>query len=461
MPKRGIFKQIVCMLMTLFILLQIDPANAAASEYWPEGPETQAPSIIVTELSTGTVLYDKNSQEVHFPASITKIMTALLVIEHTDLNEMVTFSDASIDETKGSSIARDYGEQMTVEQCLYGLMLASANECAYALAEHVAGTMPKFVEMMNQKAEELGCKNTNFTNPHGLHDENHYTSAYDMALIARAAYKNETFRIITGTERYTIPPTNKHEEQTDLQNHNEMLYPFKSTKYVYENCKGGKTGHTDAANSTLVTFAEKDGMSLVCVVMNAQSPCQWTDSKNLFEYCFDNFQLLNISDHETKYDTSENAEGDSLNNSKAFVDIDEKACVVLPKMAEFSDASSEINYDNVSSDIVGTIAYTYAGHTVGSADIKKTGVQVENAVFQRKDPVASSEEAGTVSTIKIKPVMIAAGAGAVMVLLALILIVKKVADNFYIIRHNVEVRRNRKDQYRRGKKKRRRRRTRR
>lgn len=460
MPKRGILKQAVCMLTALFILLQMGRVNVDASEYWPEGPETQAPSIIVTEISTGTVLFEKNSQEMNFPASITKIMTALIVLENAELNEIVTFSDASIDETEGSSIARDYGEQMTVEQCLYGLMLASANECAYALAEHVAGTMPKFVEMMNKKAAELGCKNTHFVNPHGLHDENHYTSAYDMALIARAAYENESFRFITGTSRYTIPPTNKHEEQTDLQNHNEMLYPFKSTKYVYENCTGGKTGHTDAANSTLVTFAEKDGMSLVCVVMNAQSPSQWTDSKNLFEYCFDNFQLFNISDHETGYKASETAEGGSLSNSQAFVDIDEKAGVVLPKMAEFSDASSEITYDNVSNGTVGTITYSYAGHTVGSADIKKTGVQIENSVFQKtKEP--SAEKSERVSTIKIKPVMIAAGAGVVMLLLALVLIVKKVADNFYIIKHNFEVRRNKKDQYRRGKNRRRRRRTRR
>ena len=160
-----------------------------AAEYWPEGPEVVSPNVIVMEASTGTVLYDCDSLEAHF-------------------------SDAAIDNTEGSGIARDYGEQMTMEQCLYAVMLASANECAYAVAEHVGGTIENFVAMMNEKAKELGCQNTHFANPHGLHDENHYTCCYDMALIARAAYQNETFRIIVGTARYTIPPTNKRADRS-------------------------------------------------------------------------------------------------------------------------------------------------------------------------------------------------------------------------------------------------------
>ena len=178
-------------------------------------------------------------------------------------------------------------------------------ECAYAVAEHVGGTIENFVNMMNTKAAELGCQNTHFNNPHGLHDDNHYTCAYDMALIAKAAWQNETFRIITGTPRYTIPPTNKHVEQTDLQNHNEMLYPFRTNKYVYDYCVGGKTGYTQMANSTLVTYAQKDGMTLICVVMDVKSPGQWNDTRALFDYCFDNFQLLNVADNETRLENGE------------------------------------------------------------------------------------------------------------------------------------------------------------
>lgn len=160
--------------------------------------------------------------EAHYPASITKIMTTLLALENGNLSDMVTFSDDAINNTEGSGIARDYGEQMTLEQCLYGVMLESANECAYAVAEHVGGTVENFVDMMNAKAKELGCTNTHFANPHGLQDENHYTTAHDMALIAQAAYQNETFRIIIGTKMYTIPPTNKHAEETVLRNHHDM-----------------------------------------------------------------------------------------------------------------------------------------------------------------------------------------------------------------------------------------------
>lgn len=334
MRRANVWKKAACVALSLLYFLQIKPQVVQAADYWPEGPEVQSPSVILMEMSTGTVLYEKNSDERNYPASITKIMTTLLALENSDLNEVVTFSDDAINNTEGSGIYRDYGEQMTMEQCLYAVMLNSANECAYAVAEHVGGTVEHFVDMMNEKAAELGCTNTHFANPHGLFDENHYTTAHDMALIAKAAYQNETFRIITGTARYTIPPTNKHDEPTDLQNHNEMLYPFKTLKYRYEYCTGGKTGYTDIARSTLVTYAEKDGMSLVCVVMHTESPNQWTDSRNLFDYAFDNFQLFNIADNETRYMDSEAVEVGALNNNKAFVDIDANANIVLPKTTD-------------------------------------------------------------------------------------------------------------------------------
>lgn len=460
MRKKGNWKRIVCLALSLLCFLQTDPTEVLATEYWPEGPEVESPSVILMEMSTGTVLYEKDSMSQNYPASITKIMTTLIALENSDLNEIVTFSDDAINNTEGSGIFRDYGEQMTMEQCLYAVMLNSANECAYAVAEHVGGTVENFVDMMNAKAKELGCTNTHFANPHGLFDENHYTSCYDMALIARAAYQNETFRIITGTARYTIPPTNKHDEQTDLQNHNEMLYPFKTMKYRYDYCTGGKTGYTDVARSTLVTYAEKDGMSLVCVVMHTESPSQWTDSRNLFDFAFDNFQVYNIADNETKYDTSEAIEVGALNNNKAFVDIDEDANIVLPKTTEFTDATSEITYDQISDDVVGTIRYTYAGREVGKADIVRTGIQIEGFAFDNQKE-EDTEEEEAVSTVRIRPMTIVWIVVAFFVLVLLIVIVKYFADNYYIIRHNMEVRRNRREQYRKVKNKRNRRRRRR
>lgn len=442
------------MLLSTVCFLTAFPTQIKAAEYWPEGPTVDSPCVILMEMSTGTVLYEKNSTEQNYPASITKIMTTLLALENSDLNEIVTFSTDAIDNTEGSGIARDYGEQMTMEQCLYAVMLSSANECAYAVAEHVGGTMENFVDMMNAKAQELGCKNTHFVNPHGLFDEDHYTSCYDMALIAKAAYENETFRIITGTARYTIPPTNKHEEETPLLNHNEMLYPWQHLKYRYEYCTGGKTGYTNVARTTLVTFAEKDGMKLVCVVMRTESPSQWTDSTNLFNYAFDNFQLYNIADNETAYDTSEAIEVGALNHNKAFVELDDEACVVLPKTTEFADASSQITYDTNDKDIVGTLTYTYAGKVVGSADIVRTGVEVQGFIFDNEDD--TSEE----TTVRINPITIVMVILGIIVLALLIFFAKQFIDNYYIIRHNIEVRRYRREQYHHGRirKKRRRRR---
>lgn len=446
------------MVVSLFCFLQIHPVRVDAAEYWPEGPAVESPSVILMEMSTGTILYEKDSMSQNYPASITKILTTLIALENSKLDEVVTFSDDSINKTEGSGIFRDYGEQMTMEQCLYAVMLNSANECAYAVAEHVGGTVENFVDMMNAKAAELGCTNTHFSNPHGLFEEDHYTCAYDMALIAKAAYENETFRIITGTARYTIPPTNKHDEPTELQNHNEMLYPLKTLKYRYEYCTGGKTGYTDVARSTLVTYAEKDGMSLVCVIMHTESPSQWTDSRNLFDYAFDNFQVFNIADNETKYDTSEAIEVGALNNNKAFVDIDKDAKIVLPKTTEFSDATSEIIYDQISDSVVGTIRYTYAGHEVGKADIVKTGIEVQGYVFDNQNDVEIEEEEESVSTVQIRPITIIWIVLAVIILAVLIFVLKHFIDNYYIIRHNMEVRRNRREQFQKVRSKKRRRR---
>lgn len=292
-----------------------------------------------------------------------------------------------------------------------------------------------------------------FVNPHGLFDENHYTCAYDMALIARAAYENETFRIITGTARYTIPPTNKHKEETPLQNHNEMLYPWQKFQYRYENCTGGKTGYTEVARSTLVTYAEKDGMTLVCVVMHTETPNQWLDSRSLFDYGFDNFQLLNIADNETKYKTAETVESGALSSHKAFVDIDETANIVLPKTAEFSDADSAITYDDISQEVVGTILYTYAGHEVGRADIVKTGVVIEGYVFDNEKKEAegaapeTDSDAAPTSPVQIRPQLILLLGIALTVLALLLFFAKKFVDNYYIIRHNMEVRRYRREQF--------------
>lgn len=180
-------------------------------EDWPNGPKVYAESAIVMEGNTGTILYAKGIDTQHYPASITKVMTVLLALEHLEMDEEVTFSHNAVYsiDYDSSHIARDEGEILTVEECLYAIMLESANECSNAIAEHIAGTTEAFAEMMNARAAELGCTNTHFVNAHGLPNENHYTSARDMALITREAIKYEKFRQICSTPRYTLRATNK------------------------------------------------------------------------------------------------------------------------------------------------------------------------------------------------------------------------------------------------------------
>ena len=458
MMLKNRWKKATCLILTIISAVCLGKVDVKAADYWPDAPETLSPSVILMEESTGTILYEKNMDEAHYPASITKIMTTLLALENGNLSDMVTFSDDAINNTEGSGIARDYGEQMTLEQCLYGVMLESANECAYAVAEHVGGTVENFVDMMNAKAKELGCTNTHFANPHGLQDENHYTTAHDMALIAQAAYQNETFRIIIGTKMYTIPPTNKHAEETVLRNHHDMLctYHNANRKYLYPYCVGGKTGYTATANSTLVTYAEKDGMTLICVVMDTQSPNQFIDTVNLFDYAFDNFQVLNVAENDTNYSAETTVDNGNLNNIEPFVELDKDAVIVLPKTAEFSDTSSSVEYNDSDPEIAGSITYTYAGRNVGKADIKTTGVVVEGYAFDNESTEEEEQEA--VSTVQVRPIVVVLLIVAVILLGVLLFFLKRFYDNYYIIKHNRAVRRDRKDQKRRIRKKRRRRR---
>ena len=416
------------LLLGAVCLFQINVVPAQAEEYWPEGPQVAGESAIVMEASTGTVLYEKNSQAQLYPASITKIMTALLAVENCDLDEQITFSADSVYKTEGSGIWRDVDEVMTMKECLYALMLESANECAYAIAEHVGGNYDTFVQMMNDKAKELGCENTHFNNPHGLPDENHWTCARDMALISRAALENETFRLVTSTKRYTIPPTNKHAEETYLSNHHKMLNNWKGdSTYLYDGCIGGKTGYTSAADSTLVTFAERNGMTLICVVMKEKSPDHYLDTTNLLNYCFENFQIWNVAENETKY-TSNVMENKIFANEESFLALDPDGYIVLPKAAAFTDAVSAVQEDTKSKDKVGAIQYTYANRNVGGADIKITGAKVSEFPFEKQE---SKEE--KVVTINTRYILI--GILVVILLAGLGFGIYHFADNFYLIRY--------------------------
>lgn len=461
MKKQGWKKALAAVLVTVFALLPV-PQSVRADQYWPEGPTTQSKSAIVMEVNTGTVLYEKNSHDKHYPASITKIMTVLLAIENCDMDEIVVFSADAVYKNEGdtSNIARDLNEELTVEQCLYAIMLESANECAYAVAEHIGqklgGDYQTFIDLMNERAGELGCTDTHFNNANGLPDEDHWVSAYDMALISAAAYKNEIFRTIAGTGSYTLPKTNKCDEEYPCHNHHKMIYPWKGdNSQLYEYCTGGKTGYTVAANNTLVTFAEKDGITLVCVVLEVDSPGHYTDTRKLFDYCFENFQALNIAENDSIVAASEEQNLGLLNNNESFLKLEENAYIIMPKAAEFSDAAFELVEEKTGEETVGRLKYTYAGRVVGDVAIVKTGAAVDEDYFEENAEAAAD---GSMRVILIKPVMIFIVLGIMIAIAVLIYFGKKIYDNFYIIRHRWEMRRIEKARFKVNKRKKRRRR---
>ena len=393
---RRVIPLILILLMLVTTILSSIIAMAADESYWPAGIDVSSSSAIVMEASTGTILYEKNMDDQHYPASITKILTGLVAIENSSLDEEVTFSADAVAESAGgtSSIARDIGEVMTMEQCLYGMLLESANECAYAIAEHVGGgDIDVFLQMMNDKAKELGCTNSNFCNPNGLPDENHYTSAHDMALIGQAAINNEQLAQIMSTKSYTIPPTNKHDEETPLNNHHAMLNYYKTNKYLYDGCLGGKTGYTVDANNTLVTFAQRDNMTLICVVMEVDAPYQYVDTTSLFDYCFDNFKIEDASSNQDIF-TETNKE--SIGALAENIDLTEASVsgnVVLPKTVDSSAATITVvpATDSENPSIVGNVIYTYGDRQVGSGDLIFTATSENSYPFHN----LSDEEGGS------------------------------------------------------------------
>ncbi len=258
---------------------------AMATDVILQTPEISAQAAVVYDVTHGKILYEKEADIRLYPASTTKLMTALLVLEKADLNSTVTFSKTAVTNLESGAVTLKLteGDRVSVKDCLYGLLLKSANEVANGLAEHVGGSISGFADMMNQRAKELGCTGTNFVNPSGLNDPNHYTTCRDMAKIAAAAFANETLCKIGGTLSYEFPATKNAPARTITPGH-KMLYP--SDSRYYGGIVGGKTGYTSLAGNTLVTCVEKNGVRIIAVVMKAKST-QYTDTKALLDYGFE------------------------------------------------------------------------------------------------------------------------------------------------------------------------------
>ena len=296
-------KKLFAFLITLSMVLMM-PAHVMAAvdlnakyevdtnkiQGWPQSADIASDTGILMDADTGTVLFDKGGDQQRYPASITKIMTLLVAVENSSMDEQVTFTETGVRNVAAdsSNINSKVGEVMTMQDCLHALMIISANDAAAQIAEHVGGTEQNFIDMMNQRAAEIGCTNTHFTNSSGLPDENHYSSAKDMALIFREGLKNKDFRSVIGDADYTIQPTNMTSDKRVMHTHHPMFAP--ESDIYYPGCIGGKTGFTNLAAHTLVTAVEQNGTTYIAVVMHGVelSTC-CLDSKALFDYGFGNF----------------------------------------------------------------------------------------------------------------------------------------------------------------------------
>ena len=324
-------------------------------ENWPEGPATYGEAGIVMEAKSGAILYAKNIDGKAYPASITKILTALVALENGNLDDKITITQNSVDcVAEGDAyIGMIAGEEISLNDALHALLMASANEVAYAIAENVGGLgYDGFIAKMNERAKELGAVNSDFENPNGLNAQNHYTTARDMALITQELLENhEEFKTIAQTQQYTIGATNLVNQARTFQQSDLMFY--EGNDYYYPKTIAGKTGYTDEALNTLVSCAADDNLELISVVLKTHGKNVYPDSINLLEYGFNNFAKYTIADYEDSAD---------------FKEIDPNAYVVLPENVNFQSLDYEITQDDTNSS-TGTVTYTYQGNPVGKAAV--------------------------------------------------------------------------------------------
>ena len=270
-------------LLALVVLLF--STAAAGSAEAANAPEIASEGAVLYNATSGKFLYEKNANHQYYPASITKFMTALLVLENASQDDTVVFSSAATENLESGAVNLELtkGDRVKVRDCLYGLMLKSANEVANGLAEHVSGSVPSFAKKMNRRAQELGCTNTNFVNPSGLNNAKHLSTPHDMALIAKACFDRADFRAIDRTVSYHFPATQKRPNGTDIVMGHRMISSGNAD--YYPGILGGKTGYTSAAGNTLVTCAERNGVRLIVVVMKSHKT-QYSDTRALLDYGF-------------------------------------------------------------------------------------------------------------------------------------------------------------------------------
>ena len=366
---------------------------------WPEAPSLNAEAAYLLDVTSGEVLYRKNPDEQKYPASITKVLTAYIVIQDCGLDEMVTFSSNSIKSVEPDARSGDLsaGDELTVRDCLYLLLLNSNNEAAAALAEHDAGSVSAFADKMNAQAKEFGAENSHFTNPHGLFDENHYVTAADMAKIFWGVLQDETFLVIDSTINYRTAPVKAHSSGIACGMLHGMFNKDLGEYYEYAVC--GKTGHIRAAGYTLVTYARKGEHELIAVVLKNESRVKsYEDTRKLFEYGFNNFNIVNMVS-ETDNVSVLRQVSEQIGEAKLLeYNIGEFVrYITLPSTVKFSDFTQTVKMEE-GDDIArtGAIIYAYNGIEYGriklSAQVKLPETTTEAPTPEETAPPESQPE---------------------------------------------------------------------
>lgn len=415
---------------------------AFAKPDWPLDTGCQSEAGIVMDLDSGAVLFAQNIHVQEYPASITKLLTALVVVENASMDEQVTFShDAvyNVESGSGNKLQLEEGDVLSVKDCLYVMLLQSSNQAANALAEHVGGSREAFADMMNEKAASLGCRESHFVNPSGLNDPEQLTSAYDMAQIGAAVFGNPTLLEICSTTSATLPPTiNNPNGRTYSMEHKLVVTGDSSDENYYPSAVAGKTGYTSLAGQTLVTYAEQDGRRQVAVTLKSTQRTHYSDTKTILDFGFARFKNVSVAENETDYVTGEEPVtiGDET-YSPSDLYLDEKAVVTLPNDAKFSDADKYLQTEIPASHPEGAVAriiYTYNDRQIGVAWVYSTkaasapvsaedGTDNETAGSENTTDAAKTGTSSTADKEKkplklTKATYIAAGAGVVVLLIA-------------------------------------------
>ena len=398
MKKKFFKKFYICLFLFLTLCTIFFPFSYADESE----PDISAPAALLMDFNSGKILYEKNINEKMYPASLTKIMTAIIVLENCNLDDICEVSyDAVMSISMGYVTANlQIGEELTVEQLLYVLMVGSSNDAAIVLAEHVSGSVEEFAVLMNEKAKELGCTNTNFLNPNGEHDENHYSTAYDLATISRYAMKNDMFRTLVSTTSYKLPATNKYDrEDRFFTTTNSLLIVNNNSRadnYYYKYAIGIKTGFTTPAQNCLIAAANKVNLELITVILGAGQTndglsARYVDTINLFDYAYNTYTLRKVAKSGNIIQTV-NIKGATKDTKKldliAANDIDvlskleDKDSSILPEIILNENLKAPLK----KGDVVGSVKYTsegieYTENLQANNDVKKSHWLIKLILF--------------------------------------------------------------------------------